>query len=101
MPHKVRYAESARADLKAIAGWITVDAGVSVALGYIDRIEAACETLTDFPRRGRLRRRTPEIRSIPFERQATMLYRVNRNEILVLGIIHAGRDAERDLNMPR
>lgn len=94
MPRSVRYSEAARRDLQSLVDWIVEQAGVEIALSYVDRIEAHCERLAEFPRRGRLRRRSPPVRSIPFRRNATILYRIGRTEILILRVLHSGRDVE-------
>ena len=97
MRHSLRFDGPAKADLKSIAEWIAGEAGFDIAFAYIDRIEAACLRLADFPRHGRLRRRGSAVRSIPFRRSATILYRVANGEVLILRVLHSGRDIARDI----
>lgn len=72
MPHRVRYAGTAR-------------------------IEAQRESLSLFPGRGRKRGRSGSIHSIPFRRSATILHRITRREVLIPRVLRSGRDVERDI----
>jgi toxin ParE1/3/4 len=82
----------ALADLDRIGQWVAANASVEVALAYLDRIEAACATLADFPLRGTSREDLgPGVRTISFEGRATIAYRVEIQSVLILGIFHAGR----------
>ncbi|WP_439546666.1 type II toxin-antitoxin system RelE/ParE family toxin [Sandarakinorhabdus sp.] len=82
----------AQADLQRIGDWIAENAGVVTALAYLDRIEAACANLADFPHRGTPRPDLgPGVRTVSFEGRATIVYRVEADSVLVLGIFHAGR----------
>lgn len=92
MPRRIHFADTAEADLTSLLNWITAEATADVALAYVARIEAACLSLADFPRRGTLRKKLPEVRSIAFEQRATIIYRVGRGEVVILNVIHAGRD---------
>jgi toxin ParE1/3/4 len=89
---RVDLSRLALADLERIGDWVAANAGVNVALAYLDRIEAACAGLVDFPQRG-----TPrddlgsQVRTISFEGRATIAYRVDAETVLILGIFHAGR----------
>jgi len=71
------YQPAARADLDSLYDWIAQAADSHTAFGYIGRIQGACRALLNFPGRG-----TPHnelalgLRSIPFERRATIYYRV-------------------------
>jgi toxin ParE1/3/4 len=93
--HKVVWREPATADLEAIYDWIADAADPETALRFVTRIEAACEKLADFPRRGRLRADIlPGLRSIPFARTVTVFYIVDAGEVRIVHIFHARRDAE-------
>lgn len=98
MAAKVRHEEAADADLDAIYRWIADRADPDTALRFVRRIRAACEQLADFPNRG-----TPHddlvagLRSIPFERRATIAYLVQGNEVRVARILYAGRDLTKEL----
>lgn len=94
MPHNVRYGQNARADLQTIIDWIATEAGADVAHRYVDGLRAHCEGLADFPRRGRLRRRAPDIRSLSYRRSITIIYRIRRGEVLILRVLHNSGDIE-------
>lgn len=89
---RVILSRPALADLARISDWVAANAGRAVALAYLDRIEAACAGLTDFPRRGTPRDDLgPGVRTISFEGRATIAYRVEADTLLILGVFHAGR----------
>jgi toxin ParE1/3/4 len=89
---RVDLSRLALADLERIGDWVAASAGAEVALAYLDRIEAACAGLADFPQRGTPRDDLgPGVRTISFEGRATIVYRVEGQAVLVLGIFHAGR----------
>ncbi len=89
---RVELSRLALADLERIGDWIAANAGAAVALAYLDRLEQACAVLRDFPRRGTPRDDLcPGVRTISFEGRATIAYRVDREQVLILGVFHAGR----------
>jgi toxin ParE1/3/4 len=96
---RVRFSVPAIADLKRIADWIGERAGEDVAEAYVRRIEARCSQLSRFPRRGRPRDELGEgLRSIAFERRATILYRIEAGEVVLLRVHYAGRDSDREFS---
>ena len=52
MALEVYFRPAAEADLVGLYDYIAEAAGTRIAAGYIDRIEAACMALADFPERG-------------------------------------------------
>lgn len=96
--YKVRFRPAAEADLFALHDYIAEQSSLAVAAGYIDRIERACLGLATFPLRGRAR---PEfgrgIRTIGFERRATIAYRVRGDVVLIIRVLYGGRDLHRAL----
>jgi toxin ParE1/3/4 len=85
----------AEADLFALYRHIVEDAGHEIAGGYIDRLEAACMALGTFPERGTRRddiRRG--LRTVGFERRATIAFLVKRSEVVIVRIFYGGRDYE-------
>lgn len=90
---RVRLSDPAIADLKDIADWIGDRVDEDVGEAYVRRIEAHCHRLSDFPRRGRPRDEFgPGVRSIAFERRATILYRIGDDEVIILSVLYAGRE---------
>ena len=93
MAHRLVYSDDARADLHAIYDWIAAGADPPTAFAYTSRIEAACERLTLFPSRG-----TPHdelmqgLRTVSFERNATIAYQVEGETVRMVGVFHRGRD---------
>lgn len=90
------YLESADADLAEIYHWLAARSDASSAFAYVSRIEEACGGLSDFPRRGSPHEDlAPGLRSIPFERRATIYYRVTGRSVEIVRILYAGRDPAR------
>lgn len=95
MARKVYFRPQAEAELVALYDYISNRAGVTVAAGYIDRIEAACLALASFPERGRRRDDIlPGLRTVGFERRATIAFRVLRTRVEIVTIAYGGRDFE-------
>ena len=95
MAHKVSFRPRAEADLLALYEYIAARSGASIAGGYIDRIEAACMALATFPKRGTRRDDIlPGLRTIGFERRATIAFRVLKARVEIVTIAYGGRDFE-------
>ena len=93
MAHKVYFRPQAEADLIALYKYIASEAGVAVAGGYIDRIEAACMKLATFPERGTRRDDIlPGLRTIGFEKRVTIAFRVLKIRVVIVTIAYGGRD---------
>lgn len=93
MPHRVALAPGALDDLRRIYVYIADTAGTDIADAYDLRLRAACRGLADFPRRGTphddIR---PGLRSMAFERRATIFYEVQAENVRIIRILHRGRD---------
>lgn len=64
-------------------------------------VEDRCESLRDFPLRGRARDDLlPGIRILPFEGKVTIAYRANAVEVEIVRIFFGGQDYERALSDP-
>ena len=97
MAAEVVYLPSAGADLASIYDWLSDLSDPGHAFAYVDRIQTACEGLAGLPGRGTPHDDLePGLRSIPFERRATIYYRVAEDRVEIVRILHAGRDAERE-----
>jgi len=88
----------AEADLIRLYEYIAEDSGATIAARYIERIEAACLALADFPERGTRRDDLlPGLRTIGFERRATIAFRVRQKRVEIVTIAYGGRDFESSL----
>ncbi len=65
------------------------DADAARAGAYLDRIERCCGTLAEFLLAGR--DRGAGLRSLGFERRASIIYRPDPGRILIMRILYAGR----------
>lgn len=91
----VRFRPLAEADLTELYDFIASQAGLSVAGGFIDRIEKACLALSHFPNRGRRRDDLrPGLRILGFERRAAIAYVVTGSEVVIARVFYGGRDVE-------
>lgn len=90
------FEEQALADIDGIYEYVLDRAGVAIAERYLDRLEASCRGLCAFPDRGTPRSEWRHgLRSIAFERRATIAYEVRGDTVFIVQIFHAGRDPER------
>ncbi len=92
---KLEWTEPAVLDLESIRDYIAKDSAYYAAQ-FVARIIEAAETLPDHPRIGRA---VPEaeddvIRELLFQNYR-IIYRVEPDRILVLTVIHGGRDMGR------
>ena len=91
--HEVRFRPLTEADLIALYDYIAEASGTAVAAAYIDRIEAACLAPAQFPKRGTRRDDIRKgLRTIGFEHRATIIFQVRSSEVLIVRILHGGRD---------
>jgi toxin ParE1/3/4 len=93
--YRVRFHRLAEDDLAALNAFILEDSGPDIADAYLDRIEAACMALADFPKRGAPRDDLrPGLRVVAFERRVTIAYLVVKGEVIVRRILYRGRDID-------
>lgn len=97
MALEIVYRPEGRATSLPSTHWLSDLSDPGHALAYVDRIQTACEGLADFPRRGSRREALePGMRSIPFERRATIYCRIGEEAVEIVRILYAGRDATRE-----
>lgn len=92
--YEVILSAAAERDLASLAAYIEAQAGARIAFNYIKRLEAEVASLNHTPMRGTIRDELgPNLRSIGFERRATILFRVERRarKVIVLGVFYGGR----------
>jgi toxin ParE1/3/4 len=95
---RISFRPQAEADLLALYRYIAEEAGLDVAGAYIDRIEATCMALETFPKRGTARDDVrPGLRTMGFDRRATIVFQVMKTEVVIVRIFYGGRDYERAL----
>jgi toxin ParE1/3/4 len=98
---EVSFRPLAEADLFGLYRFIAQEAGHEVAGAYIDRLDAACLALETLPRRGARRddiRRG--LRTLGFERRATIVFQVQRARVVIVRIFYGRQDFERRLRGP-
>lgn len=95
----VTFTAAAQSDLTAIYDYIAERAGASIAFGYAKRLEQYCLGLSLAPERGSRRDDLGRgVRTVGFERNATILFQVNSKSrtVTILGLYYRGRAIEPD-----
>jgi toxin ParE1/3/4 len=88
-------AEAAWGDLDEVYDWVADRTDPDTAQRYVMRILRQCGSLGEFPHRGTPRDDLAEdVRTIAFERRATIAYRVREDVVTILRILHHGRDVD-------
>lgn len=96
--YRVTFRPQAEIDLFRIYRYIAAASGPAVAGTYVDRIEAACMALQAFPKRGRKQDSVRQgLRTIGFERRATISYRIIGSRVQIIRIFYGGQDLENAL----
>jgi toxin ParE1/3/4 len=91
----VVFSPEAQDDLRRLSLYIAERSGASRALAYLDRIEASCLGLGDFPERGTRRDDLwPGLRTMGFERRVTIAFTVATEAVTILRVLYGGRDLE-------
>ena len=93
----VRFLTGAEDDLFEIYRYVAEHGGDERADGYDRRLRASCLKLVDFPNRGSPRNDLEaDLRSISFERRATIYYRIEGATVEIVRILRVGRDPRRE-----
>ncbi len=93
MNYVVKTSERAIADLLDIRNWIAGEADHLTAHNFIGRIESQIATLANFPNRGTPRDALrPGTRTLSFERNFLIFYRVETNLVLIDRVVSGRRD---------
>lgn len=93
MSHSVRLSPLAVEDLIALEAWIAGETDAAIVVSYITRIEQKIRALSNYPDRGTPREElAPGLRTLTFERNLIIAYRVQGHEVLVLRIISGRRE---------
>lgn len=95
MSHRVEFSPEALGDLIDLYDYIAARDGEARAIGFIDRIEECCRSLSVFPNRGAGRDDLrPGLRILGFERRAVIALQVTADTVTILRILYGGRDIE-------
>ena len=93
--YTVSFRVAADQDLDALSDFIEEQSGHTVADRFIERIEAACLALENFPKRGKAWDEIrPGLRTVGFERTVTIAFVVTGNAVVITRIFYRGRDFE-------
>jgi toxin ParE1/3/4 len=91
--HRVEFSPEALGDLIDLYDYIAEHDLAERAIGYIDRIEECCRSLSVFPDRG-IRRDDLRLglRILGFERRAAIAFHITTDAVTILRILYGGRD---------
>jgi len=93
--HRIEFSPEALGDLIDLYDYIALHDGAERAIGYIDRVEECCLSLSVFPDRGNRRDDLrPGLRILGFERRAVIAFQITANSVTILRILYGGRDLE-------
>lgn len=88
--------DRAKADIAEIVRYLVPRAGRHVAHSYVDEIIDYCLGFSLFPNRGTVVSTKHNMRTVGFNRQAAIVFRVGRGQVTILRIFHRGRNIELD-----
>ena len=93
--YEIVFSPEAQEDLFNLYEQIAIVVSPTVALGYIERIEQFCSVLSTVPLGGTSREDIrPGLRTIGFERRATIAYSVKEGRVEILRIFYGGQNWE-------
>ena len=93
--YEIVFSPEAEEDLINLYEQIAIAASPAVAFGYIERIEQFCSVLSTVPLGGTSREDIRHgLRTIGFERRATIAYRVTKTRVEILRIFYGGQNWE-------
>jgi toxin ParE1/3/4 len=93
--HRIEFSPEALGDLIDLYDHIALRDGTERAIGYIDRIENTCRSLSVFPDRGINRDDLRSgLRILGFERRAVIAFQFTADSVIILRILYGGRDLE-------
>jgi len=98
MTYVVQLSALAIDDLISLHQWVSAEADISTADGYLGRIEKRIAALADFPHRGSPRDDLiTGLRTLTFKRRLLIAYSVSGEVVTVQRVINAFRDLEPSL----
>jgi toxin ParE1/3/4 len=99
---RVVFAPEAAADLFELYDYIAAQSGPTLAIGYINRLEAYCRGFRFSAERGTARNDLrPGLRIAGLERRITIAFHVETATVVIDRILYAGRDVKRALRTRR
>jgi toxin ParE1/3/4 len=95
LTREVIFTSDADADLAELYDYIATQGSPARALAYVQRITAFCRGLVTFPKRGSRRDDLrPGLRTIGFGRRDSIAFLVSPDAVVIVRILHGGRDMD-------
>jgi toxin ParE1/3/4 len=96
--YEVSFRPRARKDLISLYHYIAKQASPRIAANYIGRIEKACSSLVSLPHRGTaIPSHLSGLRTMGFERRATILFSVGEEKVEILRVYYGGQDLDPEI----
>lgn len=93
MIYAIQLSALAIEDLIALHRWVSVEADIRTADGYLARIEKRIAAFTDFPHRGSPRNDLAAgLRTLTFERRLLIAYTVDGQVVTIQRVVNVFRD---------
>jgi plasmid stabilization system protein ParE len=96
MKHRVVLSSSAVSDIIELFDYILAEAGERIARDYVGKLRYFLQRLDIFPHRGTLINSESNTRRVGYERRATIIFRVEDDQVTILRVYHRGRNIELD-----
>jgi toxin ParE1/3/4 len=91
--YEVHFLAEAITDLDAHFCYIADESSYEIADGYLTRIERLCRSLESFPQRGTaVAGSATGLRTMGFERRATILFCVGEDKVEILRVYYGGQE---------
>jgi toxin ParE1/3/4 len=88
---RVRYTETALADISSAFNYLAREADESIATNVLKHVQNAIESLCDFPEQGRVGRVADTKELIIHKTSMIAAYRIVNKEVQILALIHSSR----------
>jgi plasmid stabilization system protein ParE len=95
MKHHVRFHPAAQRDIAELLTQLAPKAGADTALSFVGRIVDYCLSFETFPERGTRHDEIAQgLRTVGWQRRATIAFEVTENTVVILRVLYAGRTLE-------
>lgn len=96
MKHRVVLSSSAVSDINELFDYLLAEAGERIARDYVGKLRVFLQRLDVFPNRGTVINSESNTRRVGFERRATVIFRVEDDQVTILRVYHRGRNIALD-----
>lgn len=92
MKYRVVFSASAEEDLESLGQYLLNRFYLEKVQSFLERLVKTCLSLDTFPYRGKEHEGlSPGLRSLSFERRVTILFTVQSDDVVIVGLYYRGR----------